>query len=372
MLSREEEEEIISTLTLTRLKGLSQSQALALIQYYGTATKALADTDPEEEHWATLLRQTEALRQARERAWSEYDFCQRHHIRVLTVTSNDYPRLLLTDEVTDCPLQLFYRGTAHLNRRHTLSIVGTRQITEYGKQMCENLLRDLSQMVPDLLVVSGLAYGVDIHAHRAALAHHLDTVAVLAHGLDRIYPRLHRDTAKEMTMQGGLLTEYFSQTNPDKGNFVRRNRIVAGMTSATLVVESASHGGSLITATLASGYGREVLAVPGRATDECSAGCNQFIRENRAALVTSAADIVNILGWKAIDPKHPVQPTLFPIFTPEQERIISVMQTADEFTLDQLSAATTYSISQLSDLLFDLEDAAAVKRMPGNRYRLCK
>lgn len=372
MLNTEETEEILSTLTLTRLQGLSQSQALALVNFYGSATEALADAHPKEAHWASIMQNAAALRQARDRAQEEYDFCQRHGIRVLTVTSPDYPRLLLSDEVTDRPLQLFYRGTANLNCRHSLSIVGTRQITEYGKQMCENLLRDLATLIPDLLVVSGLAYGVDIHAHRAALAHDLNTVAVLAHGLDRIYPRLHRDTAKEMTHHGGLLTEYFSQTNPDKGNFVRRNRIVAGMTSATLIVESASHGGSLITATLASGYGREVMAVPGRATDECSAGCNQFIRENRASLVTSAADIINVLGWKVANPARPAQPTLFPIFSPEQERILSVMHTADELTLDQLSSATSYSISQLTDLLFDLEDAAAVKRMPGNRYRLCK
>lgn len=372
MSSKEETEEIISTLTLTRLQGLTQSQALSLIEFYGTASTALSDTHPQEAHWASIMQNTENLRKAREHAMREYDFCLRHGIRVLTLASPDYPRLLLSEEVADRPLQLFYRGTANLNCRHTISIVGTRQISEYGKQMCENLIRELSHLVPDLLVVSGLAYGVDIHAHRASLAHNLNTVAVLAHGLDRIYPRMHRDTAKEMTLQGGILTEFFSQTNPDKANFVRRNRIVAGMTCATLIVESASHGGSLITATLASSYGREVMAIPGRATDECSEGCNQFIRENRASLVTSAADIVNVLGWRTTESPLSVQPTLFPIFSPEQEHILNFMQKVDDITLDQLSTATSFPISQLTDLLFDLEEAAAVKRLPGNRYRLCK
>ncbi len=373
MPSREETEEIISTLTLTRLQGLTQSQALALVQYYGSATQALADKQSPEPHWAALLRNTSAVSMARDSALAEYDYCQQHHIQVLPVTSVDYPTLLQSDEVTDRPLQLFYRGTGSLNRRHIISVVGTRQITEYGKQLCVDLMRELSQLLPDVLIVSGLAYGVDIHAHRAALTNGLDTVAVLAHGLDRIYPRMHRDTALEMMQHGGLLTEYFTHTNPDKGNFVRRNRIVAGISTATLVVESANRGGSLITATLANSYGREVLAVPGRATDECSAGCNQLIFENKATLVTTAQNIVDTLGWKsAIASKQPVQPSLFPLFTPEQEQLLATMKTADEFTLDQLVSLTRLSVSHLTDMLFDLEDAAAVKRMPGNRYRLCK
>ena len=373
MQSQDETEEIISTLTLTSLRGLSQSQALALITYYGNATQALADTHSPEQHWAAMLSNKSALQQARERAIEEYDFCQQHNIRVLPLTSPDYPQLLQTDEVADRPLQLFYRGTGSLNTRHILSVVGTRQITTYGKELCENLLRELSLLIPDVLIVSGLAYGVDIHAHRAALKNNLNTVAVLAHGLDRIYPQLHRNTALEMMQHGGLLTEYFTKTIPDKGNFVRRNRIVAGISAATLVIESANKGGSLITATIANSYGREVLAVPGRTFDEYSMGCNALIRSNKATLVTSAQDIVDTMGWSVPSAKKKdVQPSLFPLFTPEQEKLLDLLQTADEFTLDQLAAQTGRSISTLSDMLFALEDAEAVKRMPGNRYRICK
>lgn len=364
------EMEVLSSLILSRLRGLTLSQAQALLRYYGTAEAALSDDAPESERWAQLLKDRPGLNAARDRALREIEFCEKNQVRVIPFSSDGYPRLLKADEVADAPINLFYSGTADLNRRHVLSVVGTRHITEYGKQVCESLFADLGRLLPDVLVVSGLAYGVDIHAHRGALANGLETVAVLAHGLDRIYPRLHQDTAKEMVLQGGLLTEYFSGTVPDKGNFVRRNRIVAGISSGTLVVESADRGGALITATLASGYNREVMAVPGRITDSCSAGCNRFIRENRAALVTSAEDVLKMLCWDAAARKKPAEPQLFPTYTPEQEKILEALDGADDLSLDQLGRHTGLSVARLSDLLFDLEDCQAVKRMPGNRFRL--
>ncbi|EJX04093.1 smf protein DNA processing chain A [gut metagenome] len=225
--------------------------------------------------------------------------------------------------------------------------------------------------MPDVTIVSGLAYGVDIHAHRAALANGLPTYAVLAHGLDRIYPSLHRDTAKEMVSQGGLLTEYFSGTVPDKGNFVRRNRIMAGIAEATLVIESADRGGSLITATIASSYGREVMAVPGRVGDPYSAGCNQLIQRNQASLVTSAADLVKLLNWPTESAKaQPSEPQLFPLYTAEQERVVDVLAGNDGLSMDALALQTGFTVAQLADLLFDLEEMGSVKRMPGNRYRV--
>lgn len=250
----DESAEALATLTLSALRGLSQSQALSLVAHYGTAVAALADTSPTHSQWAALRADTAALHQAQARAEAEMDFCQQHHIQVIPTTSANYPTRLLEPKVTDRPLQLFYCGTGTLNRRHILSVVGTRHVTEYGKQMCESLLRDLALLIPDVLIISGLAYGIDIHAHRAALESHLPTAAVLAHGLDRIYPRLHRDTASQMTHNGGLITEYFTGTSPDRGRFIQRNRIVAGLSSATLVVESAHHGGSLVTARIARSY----------------------------------------------------------------------------------------------------------------------
>lgn len=355
-------------LTLQRLSGLSLMQAHALLRYYGSAQAALADTHPALELWGRLRGDTAAMRSAHDRARQECDYCQQHSLRIIPYTSDTYPRLLQGEEVSDAPLALFYCGTGSLQRRHMLSVVGTRHITDYGKQVCRTMLADLAQLVPDVLVVSGLAYGVDIHAHREALAQGLDTVAVLAHGLDRIYPSLHRATAREMVNHGGLLTEYFSGTVPDKGNFVRRNRIVAGLSDATLVVESAEKGGALITATLANSYCREVLAVPGRVGDVCSAGCNRLIRDNKAVLVTSAEDVVKQLGWKPAERTAPAEPQLFPVYTPQQERVLEALCQADNLTIDRLSALTQIAVSELSDLLFDLEELHAVRRLPGNRY----
>ena len=343
-------------------------QAHALLRYYGSAQAALADTHPALELWGRLRGDTAAMRSAHDRARQECDYCQQHSLRIIPYTSDTYPRLLQGEEVSDAPLALFYCGTGSLQRRHMLSVVGTRHITDYGKQVCRTMLADLAQLVPDVLVVSGLAYGVDIHAHREALAQGLDTVAVLAHGLDRIYPSLHRATAREMVNHGGLLTEYFSGTVPDKGNFVRRNRIVAGLSDATLVVESAEKGGALITATLANSYSREVLAVPGRVGDVCSAGCNRLIRDNKAVLVTSAEDVVKQLGWKPAERTAPAEPQLFPVYTPQQERVLEALCQADNLTIDRLSALTQIAVSELSDLLFDLEEMHAVRRLPGNRY----
>ena len=357
-----------AVLTLQRLPGLSLMQAHALLRYYGSAQAALADTQPALELWARLRGDTAAMCSARDRARQECDFCQQHNLRIIPFTADTYPRLLQGEEVPDAPLALFYCGTGSLQRKHMLSVVGTRHITDYGKQVCRTLLADLARLVPDVLVVSGLAYGVDIHAHREALAQGLDTVAVLAHGLDRIYPSLHRATAREMVKHGGLLTEYFSGTVPDKGNFVRRNRIVAGLSDATLVVESAEKGGALITATLANSYSREVLAVPGRVGDVCSAGCNRLIRDNKAVLVTSAEDVVKQLGWKAAEQTAPAEPQLFPTFSPQQERVLEALRQADNLTIDRLSVLTQMAVSELSDLLFDLEELHAVRRLPGNRY----
>lgn len=365
------EEEIIATLTLSRLQGLSQAKALTLIDRYGSAAAVLADKQPDDADWATLQADSVGQRMARERALAEWEFCQKHRIQVLTATSTDYPSLLQSKPVDDRPLHLFYRGTGSLNRRHILSVVGTRHITEHGKQICARLMAELSQLLPDVLVVSGLAYGVDIHTHRACLANGLDTVGVLAHGLDRIYPAMHRSTAEQMLSHGGLLTEYFTGSVPDPGKFVCRNRIVAGMAHATLVVESAAKGGSLITARIARSYARPLFAMPGRVTDPYSVGCNQLIRTGQARLVTCAQELLESLRWEATPQgAAPVQPTLFHTFNERQQIVVDALREQDALSLDHLVAATPFTLAQLSDLLFDLEDQGAVKRLPGNRYRM--
>lgn len=361
-------------LALTALRGISAAQTLALLR---------ADVSPEalfEGEMPALLRQDTAARlrkalregkaEALARADEEIAFCKRHGIRILTLPNDSYPARLR--DCADPPPVLFFKGNADLNARHLLAVVGTRRVTEYGKDVCETFCRELAALTPDVVVVSGLAYGVDIHAHRATLAAGGSTIGVLAHGLDRIYPAIHRKTAAEMTERGGLLTEYLTGTNPDKGNFVRRNRIIAGLASATLVVESAAKGGALITADLASGYGREVFACPGRIGDAYSEGCNALIRDNKAALVTSAADLANALRWTEGTPtQQPIQRELFPELTEEEARICDALRTTPEgIQINRLVILTGIPVYKLSSLLFELELKGVVKPMAGACYRL--
>ena len=215
---------------------------------------------------------------------------------MLCLNDKNYPKRLM--ECADPPLMLFYKGQADLNRQHVIAVVGTRHCTTYGQDLIRRFMEDLKNLCPETLIVSGLAYGVDIHAHRNALQNNMDTVAVLAHGLDDLYPPRHRDTANEMISHGGLITEYMTHTKIDKLNFVRRNRITAGLSDATIVVESAAKGGGLITARISREYNRDVFAFPGAVGAPYSEGCNQLIRDNGAALITSAADFVKAMGWQ--------------------------------------------------------------------------
>ena len=304
------------------------------------------------------------------RAERELEFAEKNHIRCLTWRDETYPSRLR--ECDDAPLTLFFKGNADLNGLHMLSIVGTRRATEYGKQFCASFLQDLATLCPDVLVVSGLAYGIDIHAHRAALANGLTTVGVLAHGLDRIYPHVHRKTAVEMLEKGGLLTEYLTDTNPDRYNFVARNRIVAGISDATLVVESAERGGSLITAGLALGYNRECFAVPGRATDPLSAGCNKLITTNKAVLIQHADELVEQLGWSNTRPSRPeaVQRNLFLDLTPEESLVVQVLGSRGDLHINTLVVEANIPVGRMSSLLFELEMKGVVKALVGGVYHL--
>lgn len=359
-------EEAVYALAISRLKGISLANARLLYDKYGSATAVFKEGAAEPGRIREALREHAA--EALQRAEAEMDFCRRKGIRVLCMGDADYPARLR--ECGDAPLVLFYRGTADLNARHVVAVVGTRHVTEYGKDICRNFCAELKGLVPDALVISGLAYGVDIHAHRAALENGLQTVAVLAHGLDRIYPPLHRDTAKAMLQQGGLLTEYMSQTNPDKGNFVRRNRIIAGLADATVVVESAAKGGALITARLAQDYNREVFAFPGRVADQYSEGCNMLIRTNGAALATSAACVAEALGWTAGTRKEPVQRELFPQMSEEEEAVCRTLQGNDGKQINSIVVESNLPIHKVSALLFELELKGVVKPLAGGRYRL--
>ena len=298
-------------------------------------------------------------------------FVEKNRLTCLTLQDEAYPARLR--ECEDAPVVLFFKGNVDLNRLHVINMVGTRRATEYGKQFCADFLHDLSALLPDVLVVSGLAYGIDIHAHRAALANDISTVAVLAHGLDRIYPSLHRKTAVDMLANGGLLTEFLTETNPDKHNFVSRNRIVAGMCDATIVVESAAKGGSLITADLADGYHRDCFAIPGRVTDTASIGCNQLIRDNKAALVQSAGEFVKMMGWTDTEPSvkaEGIQRSLFPELTEEEEAVVRILVRQGDLHINTLVVEADIPVNRMSALLFELEMKGVVKTLVGGVYHL--
>lgn len=305
-----------------------------------------------------------------ERALREMEFVQKNGIKLTCLNDSDYPARLF--ECSDAPIALYSLGDVPFNAHRIVSIVGTRHATEYGKELCTAFVRDLARMLPGTLVVSGLAYGIDICAHRAAVEAGLPTVGVLAHGLDRIYPQAHRSVAKKMIEQGGgLLTEFMSESNPLPPFFVQRNRIVAGMADATVVVESASKGGSLITASMAQGYSRDVFAFPGRVNDQYSCGCNELVCRNRAALITSAYDFVEAMNWgDGVSAKKSVQAELFPEFTPDEARLVELLKSSsDGLQINQLVVKTDMPINELMPLLFDMEMKGYVKAVAGGCYR---
>ena len=370
-------QEIISTIALTKLRGLGLLNARTLMDTLGSATEVFAHRkdivslipDASQRLIAALADTGSALKTAEE----EMEFIEAKHLKALTLNDENYPQRL--KECEDAPLVLYSCGTADLNSQRIISIVGTRKCSEYGREVCENFIADLKRYYPDTLIVSGLAYGIDICAHRATLDNGMSTVGVLAHGLDTIYPSMHRKTAADMVhQQGGLLTEYTTHTTPEKGNFVRRNRIVAGMCDACIVVESSQRGGSLITAELALEYNREVLAFPGRVYDECSKGCNNLIRSQQATLITCAEDLLQAMGWKNPLAKAPkqkaVQQDLFPELTDEERAIVNTLKNVDDKHVNQIAIDTNIPYARVSMLLFDLEMNGIVKALGGARYRL--
>lgn len=372
-------QEVLYTIALTLSRNINLQAMNTLMQKLGSATaifdhrQDIRDVLPDAH--VKLVKSISSMETMLKRAEEEMAFAQKSQIQCLCMNDENYPARLR--ECPDAPIMLYYRGNANLNAKHIVSIVGTRQITEYGKDVCRSFLKDLSEMVPDTLIVSGLAYGVDIHAQRAALENRMNTVGVLAHGLDQIYPQAHRDSAIKMLSQGGLLTEYPSHTPIDKRNFVQRNRIVAGGCDACIVVESAIKGGSLITAEIAGDYNKDVFAFPGRAKDMYSAGCNDLIRKNKAMLITSAEDFVQNIGWeKEADIKkklsNGIQQQLFPDLSEEETRIIDALADNDGMQINMLTVKTALPIGKLTSLLFGLEMKGLVKMMSGGMYRIIR
>lgn len=306
-------------------------------------------------------------KEALEIAEKELKFIDKDKITPIFFLEDAYPKRLTHCE--DSPIVLYTKGNMDLNAQKIISVVGTRNATDYGKEFCEKLIADLAPHQP--LIVSGLAFGIDICAHKAALQHNLQTVASLAHGLDRIYPNQHGIIAKQMQENGGIITEFKHETNPDRENFPKRNRIVAGIADLTIVVESSKKGGSLITADLANQYNRDVFALPGRLNDEYSEGCNWLIKTNKAALIQSAKDIEYIMGWQATDEKKGANQTkLFVELSDEEKTIANVLSTTDKVPIDSIALKAEFPMSKTAALLLNLEFNGIVKSYPGKMYKL--
>lgn len=365
------EQELLYSMALTLLPGVSKAILCDMIKRTGSAVDAydffrVPNRDEDvPERLAELVRK---LPEYLVRAQKELDFCREKDIRVITLMDDRYPSRLR--ECPDAPIVLYYKGTADLNALHVVSMVGTRRCTEYGRDLCRTFLRDLKSLCPDALVVSGLAYGIDVNSHQNALQNNLQTIGVLAHGLDMIYPSSHKHIANEMVNQGGLLTEFMSGSNSDRFHFVQRNRIVAGMSDATIVVESKEHGGSLITAELAQMYYRDVFACPGRVTDPMSKGCNQLIQSNRASILLSAFDFVQAMGWQNLSVQQPIQRQLFVDLSPQEEMVVQKLKDYEPHSINSLVVSCNVPIQQMHELLFELELKGVIKSMVGNQYRL--
>lgn len=361
---------------ITLIKGIGNNLAKNLIAYVGSVEgvfhekqAALAKIPGIGEMLSAEIVAQNVLKRAEE----EIEFIEKNKIQTYYYADRDYPFRL--KECADSPLMIFSKGNCDLNKGKFVGIVGTRNATEMGKENCRKFIADLATMQPNAIIVSGLAYGVDICAHKSALDYGLPTIGVIGHGLDRLYPAAHRPTAVKMMPNGALVTEYLSQTNPDRPNFVQRNRIIAGMCDALIVVESAASGGSLITAEIANDYNRDVFAFPGRVTDEWSAGCNALIKSNKASLIESAEDLCKFMNWEKLDTagNQVVQTSMFLDLTDEEQEIVSTLrQYSDGIQMNELAVMLSKPSSKISSMLLEMEFKGVVKCLPGSVYRIVK
>ena len=363
-------EDLVYRIALTMVPQVGSVHARALVEALGSAA-AIFKASP------SLLEKIEGIGSVRvksirnfksfARAEKEIRFIEKYHIHPLFIGGDDYPKRLLN--CYDPPTLLYFKGTADLDAPRIISVVGTRNNTGYGRQVTETLIRGLQTYQP--LIISGLAFGIDSVAHRAALKFQLPTIAVLAHGLKTIYPPENESLARQIVQCGGLLTEFMSDMAPDKHNFPSRNRIVAGLADATILVETGIKGGSIITADLANNYNRDVFAVPGRIQDTRSQGCNMLIRQNRAVLLDSAEQLPETLGWKEL-PKvdRPRQIELWTELSQEEKIITGLLKEKEKVAIDELIIKSRISAGQLSSILLSLEIKNVIENCPGNTFRL--
>lgn len=366
------EEEILHHIALTFVQQLGDVHISQLLKHFGTAKNVFCASKRALE----CLPGVGSVRAGAIKSFKNFDrvaaelsACRQNNIQVLVRDKKGYPSRL--NHCLDAPAVLYFSGNANLDMTRVVSIVGTRSPTQYGRDRVMELLEVLSGF--KVLVVSGLAYGVDTIVHREALRHGLPTVGVMGHGLDKLYPFANRQLALEMLNNGGMLSEFRRGTKPDRQNFPRRNRIVAGMTDAVIVIESGIKGGSLITAELGNDYNKDVLAYPGRAIDEQSMGCNALIAGNKANLVTSGGDIINFLNWSDhLRKTPPRQMALFSSLNTDEQQLVDIIEGLQPVSIDVIIEKSAQKSSKVSSILLELEMMGIISLLPGKLYALCR
>ncbi len=363
-----EKEELIAMLCLQKTQGIGDIIAKKLVGYCGSAravfkekSKTLEKIDGIGSYFAKCVANSNHLDLAKK----EFEYFQKNNIECISFTDHRYPKSLL--HCPDGPLLFFQDGHISFDKYPILSIVGTRQVTSRAIDLVNEIVSDLKSYNP--IIVSGFAYGVDIVAHQAAVANNLQTIGVLAHGFDTIYPKAHKKYVSHVMDNGGFITEFWSSEQPLRENFLKRNRIVAGLSQATIVIESAVKGGSLVTAEIANSYNRDVFAVPGRVNDIYSQGCNNLIKQNKAAVLTQASDIIQMLNWD-VKPQEPVQRQLFVELNTEEQQIVDFLSVQEKEHIDLIALNTQLPIHKVSTALFNLEMKGVIRPLSGKMFEL--
>jgi len=361
------DQELFYLLALLKVDGVGDIMAKKLLTHCGNAEsvfKTKINQIAAIDGVGTVLLKNLNDKTIFEKANQEIEFIKSNAVNVSFFQDENYPERL--KHCIDSPVLIFSSGNINLKNRKIISIVGTRQITSYGMEFCKKLIEDLAPLDP--VIVSGFAYGVDIAAHQLAVENNLQTIGVIAHGLNQVYPKMHKKYVAKMEENGGFITEFWSTSNPDKENFVRRNRIVAGMSEATIVIESADKGGSLITANLANDYNRDVFAVPGRVTDKYSQGCNNLIKTQKANVLTTAADLIYILNWDVKNTAKSVQKQLFVELEPDEQKVYDFLLKNGKELLDFIALQCDFPIYKISGILLNMELKGVIRPLPGKLF----
>lgn len=360
--------ELLNTLALLKAEGVGDIVAKKLINHCGSAEEVfkakkshIMSIEGVGEIMFNNLKKADGFKLAE----LELKFIKDNAIKPFFYLEKEYPERL--KHCIDGPVVIFTSGDVSLEGRKTISIVGTRQMTSYGADFCRKLIEDIAPLNP--VIISGFAYGVDIHAHTLAMENNLKTIGVVAHGLNQVYPKTHKKYVAKMEENGGFITEFWSTSNPDKENFVKRNRIVAGISEAIIIIESADKGGSLITANIANDYNRDVFAVPGRVTDKYSMGCNNLIKQQKANILTCAADLLYMLNWELEEKKQkPVQKQLFISLEADEQRVYDYLQKNGKELMDIIALQCEMPVYKISGLLLNMELKGVIRPLPGKLF----